>query len=234
MNHLFYKNILIYILCYNDDTEKKATELIKKYRLEPYSKLVRLPNPNIYLEFYMYTDYLPKHKEEWQDKDYVGTLSWKFFLKTSINMIRLQLFLRRFNPDIYTFVNYNYNFFETAEKYHPNFRKTWQLLFEKLGVPEDKIFPENIKGFFCNYWISNKQTMEQFLIFAKQIKNVLEDDKIDPELKELLLTDANYNGLQSVDELMINFGKPHYILQTFILERVICWFANHHKLKHIR
>lgn len=224
--------ILIYLLCFDDDSQAFIEKNIPPSFRKIQYKIIRLPEKNLFLEFYMYVHYLPTHREEWQNMDYVGTLSWKAFRKCPINIQMTKIKLAKFSKtDLFSFYNVKLNLFMVSEKSHPRFKETWNVLFQRLGFSEEKdIFPSNCPSFFCNYWLAKPTVMEEFLLLAEQIRKVVENQN-DTKLQTLLYLNSGYKGQQTPDKLMENFGKPYYIMLPFVLERVICWFSCRHKLK---
>lgn len=227
-------NILIYLLCFDDASQASVEQNLPPSFQTIHYKIVRLPETNLFLEFYMYTDYLPSHREEWENMDYVGTLSWKFYKKCPINPAMTKFKLSKFpNTDIFSFYNVNLDLFFIAEKVHPQFNVVWKTLFERLGFTDpNDVFPPRCPSFFCNYWIARPKVMNDFLILASRIKEMVEN-KQDADLQHLLYMDSGYNGLQTPAMLMRNFGKPYYIMMPFVLERVICWYVRFHQLKRL-
>jgi hypothetical protein len=79
------------------------------------------------------------------------------------------------------------------------------------------------KVFYCNFWITNRETFIEYLAFAKKVISLF--DNAPPHIKELLNTDPKYKGkLIGTGILEKRFGKPYYTWQPFILERVVCLF----------
>jgi hypothetical protein len=72
--------ILIYILCYDDSSEKKAIAIFSQF---DWARIYRIPEEvqDHTFEGVMYRSELMKMYDEWKDVDFVGTASYKFFDK---------------------------------------------------------------------------------------------------------------------------------------------------------
>jgi hypothetical protein len=106
-------------------------------------------------------------------------------------------------------------------KHHgENAYKLWLWMLEQLDL---KWTLNKYNVFYCNCWITNRETFIEFLTFVKKV--ILLFDNAPQHIKELLNTDPNYKGkLIGTGILEKRFGKPHYPWQPFILERVVCLF----------
>ena len=74
------KNILIYVLCYNDKTEKQANDEFSQYE---WAKVYRIKEQNHLFEGVMFRNELMDMYDEWKDKDFVGTIAYSIFSKVS-------------------------------------------------------------------------------------------------------------------------------------------------------
>ena len=74
------KNILIYVLCYNDETEKQATDEFSQYE---WAKVYRIKEQTYLFESIMFRNELMDMYDEWKDKDYIGTISYSIFSKAN-------------------------------------------------------------------------------------------------------------------------------------------------------
>ena len=83
---------IIYVLCYDDVTEEKART---EFGMFKWARIYRIPkeSQNHLFEGVMYQTELMKLYDEWKDKDYVGTISYKlrdrlnFYHYTTIDVI---------------------------------------------------------------------------------------------------------------------------------------------------
>lgn len=222
--------ILFYILCFDDSSELYIQQNLPPV-MKPVSKILRLPPNNKYLEFYFFSHYLLSHQEEWQDMDYVGSLSWKYQQKIPpINLYIIEKKIKQFHPDLFSFYNVKTPLLHTAEICHPSFKKCWNALFQSLGYTEKEYNTTRFPSFFCNYWIAKSSVLHDFAVFASSLIQHIEST---PSLQELLYTDSNYKGNLSTEQLLNLFQKPYYPMICFILERVICFYAYHHKLSRM-
>jgi hypothetical protein len=218
--------IRIYILCYNDLTENKANESFGKYE---WAKILRI-NSTLYLENIMYDSWLLDNKEDWENFDYVGTLSWKALTKIKLpNMDEIIKQLEIKKPDLFPFLVGKLNMIKRTDFYHPLFSKIWVNLLTKLNFTEDMILSNNILPFYCNYWICPPKLMLEYIDFFKKAKDLIEKDQ---ELQINIWQNSLYLGIPKSDCMKI-FGVPFYPYHPFICERLPCFFFWSRKSKII-
>jgi hypothetical protein len=102
-----------------------------------------------------------------------------------------------------------------------NARRLWLWMLEQLDL---KWALNKYNGFYCNCWITTKDTFLDYLAFIKRVFILF--DNAPQDIKDILLTDPNYNGkLIGTGVLEKMFDKPYYPWQPFIFERIVCLFA---------
>ena len=212
--------IRIYVLCYSDDTYIKATEL---YGQKEWAKVVYIKS-TVLFESIMYDSWLEENYDDWKDFDYVGTISWKAPFKIRMPDIdKLAVFLEnnKDNYDIAAFYHIDMNMIDRTTYYHPKFRTLWIKILSKLGYSIDQILNNNIKGFYCNYWITTPKLMLDYINFFKKVKNVINNYQ---DIQDDLWSDSKFQSttLLTPEQCMQKFGIPHYPYHPFIYERMPC------------
>ena len=77
-------HILFYIIYHDDVSKKKAIE----YHLKNPSWTIPVEvRSTVFFESIMYRDFLPFRYQEWEDKDYVGIMSYKVASRTNLSTI---------------------------------------------------------------------------------------------------------------------------------------------------
>ena len=218
-------NSIIYVLYYDENSKAEAEKVYGKYS---WARIIFNPTSK-YLETGFIVNILPTLVHEWQDKDYVGTISWKAHTKTTISIQDLDNAMKN-DIDLVYFIYGDSNFegmFNEIDIYHPFFKKIWSLIFSNYHDP----FPENMVPFYCNYWISKPSVMTRYIDFAKKIRAKIE---FDPMIKPLIEKNAMWTNPPDIYKLIT--GKKFYMYHPFIMERLPCFFAYTQKLKiaHIK
>lgn len=218
--------IIIYVLCYNKDSYESA---VNEYSNRDGFKILYIETTPL-LENIMYDSWLLDHQDEWENYDYVGTISWKASQKCRIpDTSTLITYLQNNDIDIYTFYRLPCNLIEQAtyghpySKYgHPKFENIWIKLFNQLNVPESHSTNPKIIPFFSNYWITRPKIMLKYIEFFKTVKHILDTC---PDIQQELWEDAMYGGNSLCKEKCMElYGKPYYPYHVFIYERLPCYF----------
>lgn len=211
--------IIIYILCYDEYTENVSKCV---YGMYPWCRVFRIPEPSVYLEFSMYTIYLPQLQSEWADADFVGTLSWKAFKKVLLDDVNAVIEAAGENPFVPFFL-YRGNALAQATHAHPLFSRIWVRVLSRLGYPGHQIMSRTIPLVQCNYWMAKPELMRMYIDFAKKLKQRM-DTPNDSGLRALLYSDSQYRGQLSKERLTEIFGKPYYTYHPFVCERMPGFF----------
>jgi hypothetical protein len=212
--------IRIYVLCYSDDTYIKANEI---YGQKEWAKVVYIKS-TVLFESIMYDSWLEENYDDWKDFDYVGTISWKAPFKIRMPDIdKLAVFLEN-NKDKYHVAAFYYidmNMIDRTNYYHSKFRNLWIKILSKLGYSMEQILNNNIKGFYCNYWITTPKLMLDYISFFRKVKNVINNY---PDIQDDLWSNSKFQSttLLTPEQCMQKFGIPHYPYHPFIYERMPC------------
>jgi hypothetical protein len=212
--------IRIYVLCYSDETYINA---IKLYGDKEWAKVVFIKS-TVLFESIMYDSWLEENYDDWKDFDYVGTISWKAYMKIRMPDIdKLSLFLdnNKNNYDVAGFYFIDMNMIDRTNYYHPKFRTLWIKILSKLGYSMEQILNPNIKGFYCNYWITSPKLMMDYINFFKKVKDVINNYK---DIQDDLWSNSNFQSttLLTPEQCLEKFGIPHYPYHPFIYERMPC------------
>lgn len=211
---------LIYILCYDDASQKKA---IKRFGNQPWARILFIASTP-YLESIAYLHYLPALRHEWEHVDYVGTLSYKAPEKIKIpTTAQLEKHVQNSYPDVIPFFpRPGTVLLEQGSKHHPLFVPLWIRLLLQLNVPPHLATAREVPVFFCNYWVATPTWMKRYIAFAQRAKHVMDTD---PNMQADLWSDAEYasNNL-SMERLLKVFQRPYYTHHPFVLERLPCMF----------
>jgi len=210
--------IRIYVLCYSDDTRKQALEL---YGNKEWAKVIYIKS-SVLFESIMYDSWLEENYDDWKDFDYVGTISWKASFKVKMPDIdKLSAFLDKNKYDVAAFYYIDMNMIDRTTYYHPKFRTLWIKILLKLGYSIDQILNTDVKGFYCNYWITTPKLMLDYINFFKKVKDVINNYQ---DIQEDIWSDAKFQSttLLTPEQCLQKFGIPHYPYHPFIYERIPC------------
>jgi hypothetical protein len=85
----------------------------------------------------------------------------------------------------------------------------------------EQILNKDIKGFYCNYWITTPKLMMDYINFFKKVKNIIDTYE---DIQHDLWSDSTFQSttLLTPTECMQKFGIPHYPYHPFIYERMPC------------
>lgn len=206
--------IIIYVLCYNEHTYQHALKIFT----QDYFKIIIIPT-TLYLENIMYNNWLLEHIDEWENCEYVGTISWKAFEKINRSIFdNLLDCLMKNKPDIISFYgSSNNNTILDTDKYHPHFSSILKILMYNLNIDSSIYFDPNMIIFYSNYWITTPKWMKKYIDFFKKAQYILDTNE---DIQEKLWSDSLYNGKLSKDECLNIFKKPYYTYHCFLCERL--------------
>lgn len=108
-----------------------------------------------------------------------------------------------------------------ARHYHGDvFVKVWHLVLSRLGYTDHDILTDDVRPYYCNYWVCSPKFMKRFLTFQKRVFDVMEHS----DISTLLSSDSHYEGKMSTERRKSVFGHSYYTLHPFVLERLSCFF----------
>lgn len=208
--------VVVYILCYDAGSEARARE---QFGGQPWAHVLRL-GPSRYLEGQMYTGVLMDRQAEWQDADFVGTLSWKASEKIDVPDFH-SLCSDVAGADVVGLLPLPESPLEQAQVRHPRFKEVWCTLLAQLGYSDDDSASPHIPLFVCNYWLATPHWMRRYCEFYKSAVRVLESHQ---GVQEALWSHAGYATHLPAETCMQIYGKPYIPHHPFVCERLPCFF----------
>jgi len=201
----------IYILAYNDKTFEYASNFYQKYE---WAKVIRIKT-TVLFESIIFDEWLLDNYDDWKDFDNIGFISWKANQKICINA--LDNVIKQLNENDYDYDIKPLYPLKQSEIYTFSLGyKIFDIVFTKLNYPSNYVYRDDFIKFFCNYWITKKNTLIEYIGFFKKCKKIIDTDE---EIQSIIWDDACYPGL-SKEELLKIFNKPHYCYHPFIYERI--------------
>lgn len=215
--------LVVYVLAYDEASTQAARA---KFADCAWARVVTLPSDpvaNKYMEGAAFLSVLPARREEWQDADFVGTLSWKAHEKIGIpaNFERVCAEVR--HADVAALLPSTEHMLMQAVRCHPRFLEVWVPLLQKMGYAPKDIVSIKIPSLYCNYWLASPAWMHKFLAFYARAVHLMETDE---ELQDALWDSACYNTELPPDRLLKIYGKPFVPYHPFVNERLVCAFCH--------
>jgi len=198
-------NVIIYILCYSEETYRIANSIYSKYL---WTKPIMIKYQDYTFENAFWKQLL-EIKEEWINYEMVGTLSWKAYQKIDLNNVNKIIMNKEYNgKDYIHFYNVNTLVLESDTWHiHINFKEIWLYILDKLSIPDFTVS-------YCNYWMCTPCKMYKFINWFLNICL--------PLLLEhpLILSESSHNSELNKEALIKLWNKPYYPHLPFILERL--------------
>jgi hypothetical protein len=222
--------VVVYVLCYDDHSEARARD---EYGVLPWARVLRLPTTtehNKYMEGQVFLGLLESLKHEWEDADFVGTISWK--ASDKIDVPDMQELCQRamdgqaislfFLPEVT--VGY-------SVMAHPRFLQVWVPLLTQMGYAVDDAVSPEFPLLAGNYWLTKPALMSQFCEFYKRAVQVLETHQ---PLQHALWSDSCYATHLTSDQCMEIYGRPYITHHPFVCERLAGFFFWKHQVKVLK
>jgi hypothetical protein len=241
MNHSFKILIpdnmadrIIYVLCYDDESEKKAHEDFDKFE---WARVYRIPEAvqNHLFEGVMYQSELMKVYDEWKDKKYVGTCAYNMFnkLKSDMSWLIRDNILSFMCGRIQTADSYDFVGFMRVDKKH-----IWDHIHihpilsdllnrnAKINVNSWLRLSILVKNYYpFNYWMATPRKMLEYINYF--------NSKWLPALEShpLVWEDADYNGKLSPERLLYLTRDRcnYYPYHPFVNERLPSFYFERSK-----
>lgn len=231
------KDILIYVLCYDDASNALAEKLIESQ--PDCFKILRL-GPSKYYESQVFK-YLDENMEEWVGKEYVGTISYKFTQKTNTTITdllnKIQA-IKLYKPDVialwgavmmHSKTRIPMSFIESIGFQHGTFCiLALMKLLGSNGYTEQQVMDKSIRPFFGNFWIATPEWMLKYIVFVNGCMNNIAKS---PSLASIMNERSYYGGTLSKEYLKLMSGQEHYTLHPFVFERLPCFYFHLEKAK---
>jgi hypothetical protein len=210
--------MILYILCPNNETLQQTEQKYKDFK---WARPLLLPPLNKDLPVFENSAYeiIDSLRSEWIDKDYVGTLSFRFQEKISLEHL-----LKKCSDQRYDYVHFFVNEDRSARNsgisnHGDNFGEAWDVLKANF-FPSIRTY--EVVECVSNYWMSRPRLMLEFIEWHRTVLAYAKSCS-------LFYSEAFYgSGKLSKDELLSIWNKPYYPLLPFVLERFSAlFFANH-------
>ena len=204
------KKIIIYILCYDDNTEEFSKTYFKHY---DWARIHRIKNQSHLFEGVMYQTELLELYDEWKDVDYVGTISHSFFKKMKIE--ELLLMLNTSNPlshDVVIFKSFASDLFHLHS--NPDLKRAYQEIYRQT-MPFR--FSRTIQRYsIYNYWMAKPTFMLRYIQFFNNTWLPV------VEKHHLIWNNAGYLDEKLSPEALNKLTKrvSHYPMHPFVNERI--------------
>lgn len=222
------QDIIIYISCHDDESEQMAKELAES-ELLPGQKIIVKNSRSVLFENQTF-DYMAANRSQWQNKRFVGLVSYKYKEKTfqippnileKINQDEAKSNMYYIAHCIFQKKKLNDMKLSLANastiQHSVYFLLAWMRLGSMFDIPEDILLHIDLPFFAYNYWIADIPTLTSYLEFYSSVKHlVFNDDK----LKQYLNQNSLYDGKLSEQVLIEMSGKPYYTIHPFLFERL--------------
>jgi glycosyltransferase involved in cell wall biosynthesis len=203
------KITIIYILCFNSEKYEQSLEIYNNYS---WAKPIIMKYQDYTFENAFWKQ-LYEIKNEWEDCEMVGTMSYSAIKKINLDLVNDIITKKLYLPNTY------YNFFDSNTPIpnfntikHPDFNTIWSSIIPKLNLINTT---ENC----CNYWMCKPELMKNFIYWYNNIclpeliKNPL-------TLENSFYSGNDYNNAVQQSQLIELWGKPYYPNLPFICERL--------------
>ncbi len=209
----------VYVVHHDDASYEKARELAKKSNVyHP----IHIPTTR-YFESVIFTPAVFALLQ--LESEYTGFITYKY--KTESHNVDIVRIIGE-NPgyDLYALVPHSMKLVD--EPWHPPpFQKNMKLLFSRLGMDVDDVMQAPV--FYRNYWVARTPIVKAYATFMTKAIKIIESD---PVIKKAFLGNAHYGGGQLKPEFLEQLtGMPYYTMHPFILERLICAYTRHRRLR---
>lgn len=215
--------IVVYVLAYDAASEQEAQA---RFGGHEWARVVRLPDDsaqNKYMEGAAFLSVLPARRAEWQDADFVGTLSWKAHQKIGIPGRFDKLCADVQTADVVALLPSTEHMLMQAVRCHPRFLEVWVPLLQKMGYAASDVVSIRLPSMYCNYWLAKPAWMDKFLSFYARAVHLLETDE---ELQEPVWDSACYNTALPPERVLKVYGKAQVTYHPFVSERLISAFCH--------
>lgn len=210
---------LLYVL-YHDEASRTYAETF--YGSQPYLRYLKIET-NKYFESMFFIRHLNEVREEWEDCEYVGMITWKANQKIpSFIVENINNTMSRAKAEDADIVALRPNahpkelsMLEYANKCHPKFITLWNQLCKHLCYPEEGYTSNSIPAFYCNYWLCKKKWMEKYIDHAQAAHDFMESNE---DIQAMINEDSKFHLPQPRN------GMTYLTYHCFLMERLPCLF----------
>lgn len=235
--------VMLYIISHDNQTEAQVTNYLSKCPIETnlsrkWVNSFQIPSTPFF-ESIVYQEIFPKRQNEWENKDYVITATYKT-LTTSLHYNQYQQSLSTVmemldvayegNYDIVPFLRSGSGMMSFCKYWHGNdYAHAWYALLQAMGYDLNTIKKyDEYKPFYRNIYLIKPKILNELMFFMQKAMKIAQENK---EVKNLLAKDSKYKEGKEEVALRI-FGTKYYQLHPFIFERLPSFFihVNNYKL----
>ena len=226
---------IIYVLCYDDITEQRAREDFSKYS---WARIYRIKNQSHLFEGVMYHSELMELYDEWKDKTFVGTISYKLKERTKWfptvsfeNIIHKIERASELEYDVVGLVEQfsGANMFPEGDRY-PLLETIFKDICNTCHIPMSKVYKFGLRKnyniytspfIFFNHWMARPKWMLEYIHYF--ISSWLPAVESHP----LIWENSGYPGMSSDKLLNLTKRVDYYTYHPFINERFTTLFFYH-------
>ena len=215
-----YKNIIIYIICHNEEVLNNAFTIYNKYW---WAKPILMQYQDYSFENSFWKQ-LSEIEIDWVNCDMVGSLSYSAYKKINLDIVDIIITNNLYIPNVYYhFMDSNVPIPNFNTEKHPYFNNIWNDVLIDL-----KLLDTTESN--CNYWMCKPSLMKNFIDWYINTcsKKLIDYPYI---FEDALYTGKDYNNSVNEAKLIKMWGKPYYPHYIFIAERLNkSFFVSNHKL----
>jgi hypothetical protein len=231
---------IIYVLCYDDESEQEANAEFSQY---PWARIYRIPVEiqSHLFEGVMYQTELMKLYDEWKDKEFVGTISYKLKARLNwypyTNMDKIDNTIRTASLVSHDVVPFLYFGGANLSALSPTLTHEFKRMADSL-IPIHKEYKvghrintrdkeiQTSVFFFFNYWMTTPGRMLEYIYFFNSIwLPTLESN-------QNVWNNAGYVGNMTSEQLKsLTKRVDYYPYHPFINERLPASYFRYKKVR---
>lgn len=213
-------NAMLYVVCHDNYSKGYA---MLHYGELPFVRLHKIPTTQ-YFESHMYIESIPSLQDEWEAKDYVGTITWRAKQKMILPDFGAELSkAKRTDSDVIVFMQpkcpKQQNMINWAQNCHRHFEYLWCIFCEQLGYTPEQYRSTEFPAFYCNYWMAKPEWMTKYVAHVQKAYDILESFDTEDGLFQKRLN-SNSGFFCKVPRP----GIPYVTYHCFLMERLPCLF----------
>jgi len=231
-------DVIIYVICHNDDTVEKAKRIYSDYS---WARILKMDD-TVYMESFTHIHHLGELYDSWKDAKFVGTITHS--ANTKILIPHIDKMIQNIDEyDVVPFITCTYDLVYQTNKCHPDVLDILRLM---LSQTEYSNYDTTSKFEFhiSNYWITKPKHMIAYIKFITTLYNIMETDE---NIKSLLFKDPkgyfganqtkneilkdNKIGFLPKEKMIEKFGTTHYSGHCFLCERLPSIFFHNNNFK---
>jgi hypothetical protein len=215
----------LYIVCHDDRSQSIAStwwpHWFPSHRF--HTRLVRV-HPSPFFESTAFW-HIAQCATDWRRFDYVGLVPYNLPDKLPAPPdVHAMIASSSPPPDVLALLSFDCgDLISHALRWHgANFLRAWHTLLERVSGPSAAAYAcaHRLPQFFANAWLARADAFRDYMCLALRAMLYMSSDAL---LAELLDHDAMYRGHMRPAELQCIFGRPHYCLHPFVMERLPCF-----------